>query len=336
MKPFNFYLTIFKFSCILFSVFLTNVAQADADKVVVGVYVNDVQAIDLRTHSYVVDLYLWFRWKNAETNPSETFEFMNTFDPEAHVEEMTYDEPQAQPDGSQYAILRHQGAFSAKFNVAKFPFDQHELIVAVEDAEYSILDQIYIPDDAPIVMNENIKLPGYIVGEPRLDLSENLYATNFGDLNEADQTVYSRAAVVIPLERPIMSGIIKSFLPIFLVVMSAALALLLDPAHVEARVGLTITALLALVALQFTATNSLPEVGYLLMIEQIYIASYLYILATIAIVVRGTRMDEQGAIQAGAGSLARLAERGVNTALILTAIYIFALIVILLINLYVF
>lgn len=308
-------------------------AQA-TEKVVVGVYVNDVQAIDLRTHSYVVDFYLWFRWQDNDLNPAESFEFMNTFDPEAHVGEWLYEEPLAQPDGSQYMLLRHQGAFSAKFDVSRFPFDQHEIIVAIEDAEYSILDQVYIPDTTPIVVNRNIKLPGYLIGEPQLAINENLYATNFGDLNEGDYTVYSRAEVILPLQRPVLSGVIKSFLPIVLVVLSAALALILDPAHVEARVGLTITALLALVALQFTATNSLPEVGYLMMIEQIYIVSYFYILATIAIVVIGTRQDEQGAIQGEKGALQKLADSGVRSACILTILYASVLALIISLNLY--
>lgn len=74
---------------------------------------------------------------------------------------------------------------------------------------------------------------------------------------------YSRAIVSIP-SRPVVSGVTKSLLPVFIVVVAAA-ALLLKPEHIEARVGLSITALLTLVALQFSAQAALPDVGYLLM-----------------------------------------------------------------------
>ena len=318
---------------ILIQLLMSTKVHADPEKVVTGFYINDIQAIDLRTHSYVVDLYVWFRWHGEAINPAESFEFMNTFDPEAHVGTMIYDKPVSQPDGSQYAILRHQGAFSSKFNVSTYPFDRQQLVVSIEDSELASDDLIYIPDSIPVVLNEKITLPGYHVGDARLEITAKPYPTNFGDLSEPEHSAYSRAKVVIPLERPVVSGIIKSFLPMFLIVISAALALLLDPVHVEARIGLTITALLALVALQFTATTSLPEVGYLLMIDQIYIASYLYILVVIGLVVRGTRIDEQGELQGGAGALKKLAISGKNNAITVSGIYVLVIIGILIVNL---
>lgn len=57
-------------------------------------------------------------------------------------------------------------------------------------------------------------------------------------------------------------------------VLAAALSLLLDPTHVEARVGLSLTALLTLVAMQFTMQTGLVEVAYLTLLDHIYLLSY--------------------------------------------------------------
>ncbi len=46
-------------------------------KVVVGAYINDI-------NSYAVDLYVWFRWKASDLDPSKTMEFMNRYDPNDH------------------------------------------------------------------------------------------------------------------------------------------------------------------------------------------------------------------------------------------------------------
>ena len=62
----------------------------------------------------------------------------------------------------------------------------------------------------------------------------------------------------------------------------ALLALLIHPDQVEGRLGLGITALLTLVAMQFTAASDLPEVGYLMLIDKVYLASNLFILAVLA------------------------------------------------------
>jgi hypothetical protein len=51
---------------------------------VVGAYINDIQELDFKTNSYAVDLYVWFRWKAPDLDPSKTMEFMNRYDPNDH------------------------------------------------------------------------------------------------------------------------------------------------------------------------------------------------------------------------------------------------------------
>lgn len=258
--------------------------------VTIGAYINDIQAIDLRTHSYVIDLYVWFRWHDDRLDPGKTFEFMNMYNPEEHVRSRLYDDPLPQPDGSKYILYRHQGAFSTKFPVGAYPFDRQVLRVAIEDSDMGANELHYIVDS--LAINPAIDLPGYEIGKPLLEVVDYPYATAFGDLAEKDVSAYSRALIAIPITRPWLTGAIKQLLPILLIILCAASALILEDRFVEARVGLSITALLALVALQFSAAGSLPEVGYLLMLDQIYIASYAFILVALAIIVWNTDSRE--------------------------------------------
>lgn len=49
---------------------LPSVAQETApEEVTVGVYVNDIQQLDLQTHSYAMDFYVWLRWKTRTSTP---------------------------------------------------------------------------------------------------------------------------------------------------------------------------------------------------------------------------------------------------------------------------
>lgn len=320
----------------LFSLFLLSFSSAhaeEAERVTIGAYINDIQAVNLSTHSYVVDLYVWFHWFNSEIDPTQTFEFMNTFDPEAHVETILYDEPVPQPDGSLYQIVRHQGAFSSKFPLAKYPFDVQTLRVVVEDAEEGADAYQFVPDIKALTLNPEIKMPGYNISDVRLVIRDKPYPTNFGDLSEPDVAAYSRADFQIIIQRPWFSGLFKSLLPVLLVLLCAVFALLLDPEHVEARIGLSITALLTLVALQFTMQASLPEVSYLTFLDQYYLASYFFILLVIALVVRGTRLDETGAIQGGDGATAKLAQGGPYAAAISSVLYLTVIATLLFINL---
>ena len=47
----------------------------------VGVFVNQIKDIDLKTNTFVVDFWLWFRWKSDSIKPHETFEIIG-----GHVE----------------------------------------------------------------------------------------------------------------------------------------------------------------------------------------------------------------------------------------------------------
>ena len=50
------------------------------NQVTIGAYINDIQSIDLRSHTYAMDAYIWFRWTNPALNPAETLEFTNPSD----------------------------------------------------------------------------------------------------------------------------------------------------------------------------------------------------------------------------------------------------------------
>jgi len=53
-------------------------ADTGPDKVTVGVFINDLQDIDLASENFTVDFYLWMRWKNPAIDPSLTIEAMNS------------------------------------------------------------------------------------------------------------------------------------------------------------------------------------------------------------------------------------------------------------------
>jgi hypothetical protein len=94
-------------------------------------------------------------------------------------------------------------------------------------------------------------------------------------------------------------------LPVAIIILCASAAPLLGAHHVEARIGLAITSLLSLVALQFSMAGTLPDVGYLLMLDQIYIASYFYVLLVIGVIVREKRAADRSPSPVGAKDLYR-------------------------------
>lgn len=275
--------------------FFSKPSQA-AESVVIGAYINDIQEISLPSHSYRVDLYVWFRWRNPAIDPSKTFEFMNIFDPVDHVRSPLYARPQKMPDGSYYMAVREQGKFSVKFPLQKYPFDSQRLRVMMEDSVHDSNSLVYTPDTAdetPVFLDEHIHLPGFNIGKPAIDIINFSYPTRFGDISQKKPSSYSRALIEVPIARPWLTSGIKAFFPIFLVVFCTALILFVHPAYIEGRLGVAITLLLTLVALQLTTTNNLPEIDYLLTTDKVYLLSYVFIIATMMQLVRTSRLVQE-------------------------------------------
>lgn len=265
---------------------IENAPTPTPQEVILGAYINDIQQLDFKANNYVIDLYVWFRWKSAEADPSKSMEFMNRFASDDNLREELTDEPFELPDGSRYSIIRYQGLFSTKFYLEEFPFDTQQLVVVMEDTLLGSADQIYVPDGKdPVTIDPVITLPGFSVGQPVLRIATNTYPTDFGDPTVPEAEPYSRATIAIPVTRPVVAMSLKTFVPIMLIVVCALLVYFVRPCYVEGRIGLGITALLTLVAIQLTATSSLPDVDYLMMLDKVFLLAYLFIIVALARVV---------------------------------------------------
>ena len=267
--------------------------SAAADVVRVGVLVNDIQQLDLASHSYNVDMYLWFKWKNPDIDPSRTFEFMNAFELWGHILTYETEEPEVLPDGTLYQVLRNQGKFNVKLPLERYPFDTQHLLVEFEDSSADIGGLVFVPDTQPVALSNDLTLPGWAIGSPSLGVVANRYATDFGDPTLSNSS-YSRVVIDVPVSRPRVTYSLKLLLPMLLVAFTAALALSVHPRYVEGRIGIGITALLTLVALQITSNSSLPEVDYLMLLDKLYILSYGFVVLTLAVIVRNSWVDAKG------------------------------------------
>src|SRR5262249_16280363 len=105
-------------------------------KVKIGLYINDIQQINLSDSSFVVHVYVCFQDSDPDLLPGNLFKWINLFAPDNHLQTRIYDMPQKDPDGSEYQVFRPQGPFPAKFSTRTSPFDQHKLPIEIEDREF--------------------------------------------------------------------------------------------------------------------------------------------------------------------------------------------------------
>ncbi|MFN0142704.1 MAG: hypothetical protein ACKVP6_04560 [Mycobacterium sp.] len=292
-------------------------AQADTgpDTVTVGVFINDLQDIDLASENFTVDFYVWMRWMNPKIDPSATLEAMNSEGTQNTTSSATggvsgeplYDAPLDMPDGSKYQVLRFQGVFSRKMSLEKYPFDTQVLEMVFEDKRRDESQIEFVRDKPPVAINDGpaMSIPGYVLGEPKMFVVAHKYPTNFGDISTEANVPYSRIIVALPVTRDVLPYLVKIVLPIFIVILITSLIYLLPARLEDARAGIGITAMLTIVALQWTTDASLPSVEYLTMLDLVYIVSMIYILASMAYTVLASRRNRAEMAQALTAKLDR-------------------------------
>ncbi len=279
-------------------------AVSEVPKVTVGAYINDVQTLNLREHSYAIDLYLWFRWNDRNLNPSQTVEMVNPNELWGHVSNLQYEAPVELPNGELYQVLRIQGRFSHKFFFNNYPYDRQMLVVEFEDKVNETNRLHFVPDKSPIAINPSLMLPGFRLDKPNVRVVDFQYPTDFGDVRRSEPHKYSRVTIELPIHRPIVPSTLKMLLPVLCVVLGASLMLRLKVTYVDARLGIGITSLLTVVAIQLAANETMPNVDYLVLMDKIHLSAYAYVLAGLGIVLITARrlnkdaQDDSQAFQA--------------------------------------
>lgn len=214
----------------------------------------------------------------------------------AHTRTTSYDKPVKFKNGEYYQVLRVQGRFISKMDLSAYPFDRQQLLVEFEDHRMDASELEFTAGPDAISRSPELRLPGFVIGEPKLSVYRRAYPTTFGDLRADAANAFSRVRIEVPVSRPAMTYSVKLLLPIACVIFCTALMVLFDPKHVDARVGIGITALLTIVALQITLNEDLPDVDYLVLMDKVYLGAYLFVIVGLSLIVRTTRFTERAQI----------------------------------------
>lgn len=281
-------------------------AAGGAETVTVGAFIYDIQDVDLANDSFTADFYLWFRWKSPKIDPSDSIEPMNSDAYQNTTTSQTggvtgkalYPEPLTMPDGSKYQAFRYSGVFARKMNLEKYPFDVQNLVIVFEDENQDTRDLVYVPDNPPVAISPSVTIPGYVLQPPKLSVVEHMYPTNFGDVSAPPDLKYSRIIIELPLKRDPLPYMVKIILPILIIILITSLIYMLPARMEDARTGIGVTAMLTIVALQWTTDSDLPSVDYLTLLDLLYIISLVYILAAMGYTVIASRRNRHEVAEA--------------------------------------
>jgi len=270
-------------------------ATAAPTRVYTGVYVTNVQDVNLNTNSFVADFYVWFRWKGAkDLDPAASLEFMNQSEAWGTIKTDLNATPERRPDGSWYSLTRYQSRFNTDFPLQAYPFSTQYLVVEMESGRSDVRRLVFVADRDPVGLAPDVELSGYSLGAPSLVVSNAPYTSTFGDPAIANPVPYSRITVSVPISRPVLPYALKIFLPMLIVVICAGLVFLIDPSHVDSRFAMGLTSLLTVIAIKWVTDGEIPNVNYLTLVDALFLPAFGLALISLATAVWSSRLMVRG------------------------------------------
>lgn len=248
------------------------------EEVAIGIYTNQIYDMSLRDNKFCIDFYVWFRWKNNNLKPYESFEVVNG---RTDSKEIIYNEPI--DENTQYAVARVNATVTKFWDIEKFPLDNHVLTVEIEDSQNEAHKLVYVADEKNTNINPQVQVPGWKLGKTAGYSKNHGYKTNYGDVSLPSdaESNYSRFVFSQEIIRPGYGYFIKLFLSVFISALIAMLALLIKPTDLDPRFGLGIGSIFAAVASEYVVVSSLPETNLITLADRLHILAILFIFLSI-------------------------------------------------------
>lgn len=256
-------------------------ARAEPAQVVVGAYVNKIEELNFRENKYVIDFYIWFRWKAegelAEYKPLESFEIINgRRDAMAAVVEKKIGD-------LNYAIARITATINEKWDLKRFPFDSHHTQVRVEDSVFTAEDVVFVADEKNSRLGDEIEMSGWTAKNFVNEVERKIYRTNYGDTSLATdaQSTYSRYVFGWDIERTNLGAAIKLLSTVLLATAVSFVAFMVRPSDLDARYGMGVGSLFAVMASAVIVSSSVPDSGGMTLADQLHMVALAVIFVTL-------------------------------------------------------
>jgi ABC-type branched-subunit amino acid transport system substrate-binding protein len=264
-----------------------------------GLDVTEINNIDPRKGTFRADFYLWFR--SVGPLDYSNIEFYNATEP------IRLDDALMEMTGKNafYRAFRINSDFKAAFHFKDYPFDTQTLSTRFRHKKLDSERLLFVADDIGMQREKGeISVEGsreYASLDPagEWQLKDVLIFSDMGftestlgnphmfHANADTDISYSRFNVNIKIERKAKSYVLKNLIPLFIIILIgyAMLFVTIQGPPFVARMNLGITALLSAIFLSINAAGQLPNIGYLVALDYIYIATYVLIMSGIIITI---------------------------------------------------
>ncbi|WP_158616848.1 hypothetical protein [Corallococcus exercitus] len=258
-------------------------------KVYVSFALTGLSSVDDVNETFDADFYMRLRWYdptlanaplgNLDAPPAwrPNLEIINAKSVSKQLEEDTY---QLVAPGIVQTVNRYRVTLASKLDLRRFPFDEQDLPILVEDFQHSTEELVLVHErvgarlqgaealaecSAPLHGDDVLELASS--GPSEWELHGVHVGTGMHRYTFFDDIGYSRFNITLHVERRPQYYVFKLILVLLLLVLAPCVVFFLDPESLGERSGICITALLAVIAHNYIACTVLPRIAYLCVMD---------------------------------------------------------------------
>jgi hypothetical protein len=249
-----------------------------------GIDINRLSRIDIRQGSFNADFYLWMRFAGGDDAPTR-IEFPGLLD-KAGFDPMKPLKT-GQEDGLNYRLFRISSDFKAAYDLHDYPFDRQRLLIRFQNTEQRQELVTYVIDGFGMRLTADKDAVAADGAYSGLQLWKFLGLRYFVDAFASSSTLgqssmfaasarteYPGFNATITLQREYTIFIIKTMMPLFLLVLVVFTTLFFPETLFRERVGIPVTGILTGAVLLVSVNGQLGDVGYTVALEKIFYAFF--------------------------------------------------------------
>jgi hypothetical protein len=275
------------------SVFLPASVFADApDTVKTGIYITSIHNIDFKAKEYTIDFWLWLKYKNKK------FDFVQNLEiPQAKTVTKSFSTIDSS-DGQVYLLMKIQCVMKDSWRIENFPFDLQKLRLSIENSQFDAKSLVFVVDSFGKHFDSRFTLRGWNIDSLIVLTGKKVYETNFGDNTiKTPHTEYSNFKVRISISRDAMGLFWKMFLGMYVAFLIAYMCFYIHADSIDARFGLCVGALFAVVGNKYIIDASLPESTSFTLVDTLHGVTLIFILLVITSAAISLNMTKQNKLK---------------------------------------
>ena len=267
------------------------VAYHIIDVVFVGVDFFRINDVDTKNMNFDADLFMWFKWKRDNVDIEE-IEVINGIFAETNVTDKLKENLKETRDYN-YAAFRVKGTYLTPYNLREFPFDTQILPLTIAHRNRNATHIMLVLDSRHMTNKPITEIyPQEWIYQGREDYSGTyVYDSTFGDPDYRlgtglkSKVIFSVIKININLKRILQPYILTLFLPLVIMLIITLFVFLVPISEFAERLSLAMTALLSILVFHMTQSESLPNVGYIIIGDLYFILAYVFMFILICNIV---------------------------------------------------